>query len=59
MVAGRGYGESYRTYMEDRATWELKNMKKALSMLRLLNTEEDEYRLKMVNEELRRRKRKR
>ena len=31
--------------LEKRPTWELKNMVKALSSLRLLNTEEEEKRL--------------
>lgn len=53
----RKKGEQYRTYMEDRVTWELHNMRKALSYLRILNTPEDEERLKMVTEELRRRRR--
>ncbi|KKN19583.1 hypothetical protein LCGC14_0944400 [marine sediment metagenome] len=34
-------------------TWELKNMKRALSSLPLLNTEDDERRLKAVEDELR------
>ena len=58
MVKRRKPVERYKTYMEGRSTWELKNMKKALSMLRLLNTKEDEHRLKMVTEELRRRNKK-
>jgi len=33
----------------DRATWELKHMKKALEMLSFFNTEEDEQRLEAVN----------
>lgn len=32
----------------DRATWELKNMKKALSMFVILNTPEENERLKAV-----------
>ena len=40
-----------------RPTWELKNMEKALSMLSLLNTPEEDERLKMVKLELKRRAR--
>ena len=40
-----------------RPTWELKNMVKALSMLSLLNTPEEDERLKMVKLELKRRAR--
>lgn len=32
----------------DRATWELKNMKKALSMFPILNTDEENERLEAV-----------
>ena len=40
-----------------RPTWELKNIAKALSMLSLLNTPEEDERLKMVKLELKRRAR--
>ena len=33
----------------DRATWELKNMKKALTIMRAINTDEEEKRLSAVN----------
>tara|TARA_R100000234_G_scaffold69731_1_gene42813 strand:+ start:777 stop:956 length:180 start_codon:yes stop_codon:yes gene_type:complete len=38
--------------MKNRATWELKNMVKALSMLELLNTEEENKRLQEAKQEL-------
>jgi hypothetical protein len=41
--------------MKNRETWELKNMEKALSMLELLNTEEENKRLQEVKQELKRR----
>lgn len=37
-----------REILGDRATWELKNMKKALSSFPILNTEEENQRLKAV-----------
>jgi len=40
----------------DRATWELKNMRKALSMLQILNTPEDNKRLEAVKTLLKDRK---
>ena len=44
--------------MERYATWELKNMIKALSMMEILNTSEENKRLKEAKEELKRRGRK-
>ena len=41
--------------MKHRETWELKNMVKALSMLELLNTEEENKRLQEAKQELHRR----
>lgn len=41
--------------MKNRETWELKNMVKALSMLELLNTEEENKRLQEAKQELKRR----
>ena len=41
--------------MKNRATWELKNMVKALSMLELLNTEEENKSLQEAKQELKRR----
>ena len=38
--------------MKHRATWELKNMIKALSMMKLLNTDEENKRLKQAKQEL-------
>jgi hypothetical protein len=37
-----------REILGDRATWELKNMKKALSSFPILNTEEENKRLEAV-----------
>jgi len=42
--------------MENRATWELKNMIKALSIMEILNTSEENERLRQAKEELKRRK---
>ena len=42
--------------MEHRATWELKNMNKALSIMEILNTSEENERLRQAKEELKRRK---
>ena len=42
--------------MEHRATWELKNMIKALSIMEILNTSEENERLRQAKEELKRRK---
>lgn len=42
--------------MQNRPTWELVAMRKALSLLPLLNTEEENERLAAVKAELRRRK---
>lgn len=42
--------------MENRATYELKNMIKALSMHKWLNTSEENERLRQAKEELKRRK---
>tara|TARA_Y100000114_G_scaffold82624_1_gene76282 strand:- start:525 stop:683 length:159 start_codon:yes stop_codon:yes gene_type:complete len=44
--------------MKNRATWELKNIVKALSMFELLNTEEENKRLQEAKQELKRRKHK-
>ena len=44
--------------MERYATYELKNMIKALSMMEILNTSEENKRLKEAKEELKRRGRK-
>ena len=44
--------------MERYATWELKNMIKALSMMEILNTSEENKRLKEAKKELKRRGRK-
>jgi hypothetical protein len=41
---------------ENRATWELQNMKRALSMFPILNTEEENKRLEEVKKELKLRK---
>ena len=41
--------------MKNRATWELKNMVKALSMLELLNTEEENKSIQEAKQELKRR----
>lgn len=41
--------------MEHRATYELKNMIKALSIMEILNTSEENKRLKQAKEELKRR----
>ena len=41
--------------MKNKATYELKNMVKALSMLELLNTEEENQRLEDAKKELRKR----
>ena len=42
--------------MQNRATWELKNMIKALSIMEILNTSEENERLRQAKEELKRRK---
>ena len=42
--------------MENRATWELKNMIKALSIMEILNTSKENERLRQAKEELKRRK---
>jgi hypothetical protein len=44
--------------MENRATWELQNMKKALNMFPILNTPEENERLEEVKKELKRRSKK-
>ena len=41
---------------EKATTWELKNMIKALSMMELLNTDEENKRLKKAKQELKNRK---
>lgn len=41
--------------MKNKATWELKNMVKALSMFELLNTDEENQRLEDAKKELRKR----
>lgn len=40
--------EKAKEILGDRATWELKNMKKALSILPWFNTKEEDERLKAV-----------
>jgi hypothetical protein len=42
--------------MENKATWELKNIVKALSMMSVLNTDEENKRLEEAKQELKRRK---
>ena len=42
--------------MQNRDTWELKNMIKALSIMEILNTSEENERLRQAKEELKRRK---
>ena len=42
--------------MQNRATWELKNMIKALSIMEILNTSEENERLRQAKEELKKRK---
>lgn len=42
--------------MQNKATWELKNMIKALSIMEILNTSEENERLRQAKEELKRRK---
>jgi hypothetical protein len=41
--------------MENKATWELKNIVKALSMMSVLNTDEENKRLEEAKQELKRR----
>tara|TARA_R100000781_G_scaffold108067_1_gene72527 strand:- start:88 stop:240 length:153 start_codon:yes stop_codon:yes gene_type:complete len=41
-----------RLKMQNRATWELKNMIKALSMMQALNTDEENKRLEEAKQEL-------
>ena len=41
--------------MKNKTTWELKNMVKALSIFELLNTDEENQRLKNAKKELRKR----
>ena len=41
--------------MKHRETWELKNMVKALSMMRALNTDEENERLAKAKQELKKR----
>ena len=41
--------------MENRTTWELKNIVKALSMMLVLNTDEENKRLEEAKQELKRR----
>jgi hypothetical protein len=48
--------EKARTILGDRATWELKNMKKALSSFPILNTKEENERLEAVKVMLKERK---
>jgi len=43
-----------RQILGNRATWELKNMRKALSMLSILNTPEEDERLEAVKTMLKR-----
>jgi len=42
--------------MENKSTWELKNMVKALSIMSVLNTDEENKRLEEAKQELKRRK---
>lgn len=42
--------------MEHIATWELKNMIRALSMMKLLNTDEENKRLEQAKQELKNRR---
>ena len=42
--------------VNNRPTWELKNMVKALSMMRALNTDEENERLAEAKQELKKRK---
>ena len=44
--------------MKHIATWELKNMIKALSMMKLLNTDKENKRLEQAKQELKSRSRK-
>ena len=44
--------------MKHKATWELKNMIKALSMMKLLNTDEENKRLEQAKQELKSRSKK-
>jgi len=44
--------------MKHIATWELKNMIKALSMMKLLNTDEENKRLEQAKQELKSRSKK-
>jgi len=48
--------EEAKEILGDRATWELRNMKKALTMLPILNTDEDNLRLEAVKVMLKHRK---
>ena len=41
--------------MENKSTWELKNMVKALSIMSVLNTDEENKRLEEAKQELKRR----
>ena len=41
--------------MENKATWELKNIVKALSIMSVLNTDEENKRLEEAKQELKRR----
>ena len=47
-----------RNILGDRATWELRNMKKALEMIPFFNTQEEDERLEAVKIELKERNRK-
>ena len=42
--------------MKDKATWELKNIIKALSMMSVLNTDEENKRLEQAKQELKNRR---
>tara|TARA_A100001515_G_scaffold138338_1_gene131796 strand:- start:832 stop:966 length:135 start_codon:yes stop_codon:yes gene_type:complete len=44
--------------MKHKATWELKNMIKALSMMKLLNTDEENKKLEQAKQELKSRSKK-
>ena len=48
--------EEAKEILGDRATWELKNMKRALSSMPILNTDEDNQRLEAVKVMLKHRK---
>jgi len=47
--------QKIKNSLNKKATWELKNIKKALSFLQLLNTEVENFKLKTVKQILNRR----